>query len=112
MTVSLGNEDAAYPFSVLKKKDAVNDSVGGIPVVVFWGPGYYQRAGGPRWPLSPPTVLTAVWRVGADQLRSAATPIPWRTWSSGPGSRSPSNGIPGCAGCPSPFGGFRLRRSR
>ena len=39
VTVSLGNEDAAYPFSVLKKKDAVNDSVGGIPVVVFWTPG-------------------------------------------------------------------------
>jgi hypothetical protein len=39
VTISLGAEDAAYPFSVLQKKNAVNDSVGDIPVVVFWALG-------------------------------------------------------------------------
>jgi hypothetical protein len=39
LTVSLGGEDVAYPFSTLKKRNAVNDGVGGIQVVVFWAPG-------------------------------------------------------------------------
>lgn len=39
VTVSLGREDAAYPFSVLEKVDVVNDAVGGRPVVVFFQKG-------------------------------------------------------------------------
>jgi hypothetical protein len=39
VTVSLGNEDVAYPFRVLQKKNAVNDSIGGTAVVVLWAPG-------------------------------------------------------------------------
>ena len=39
VTVSFGGEDVAYPFSVLKTVRAVNDDVGGQPVVVFWQTG-------------------------------------------------------------------------
>jgi hypothetical protein len=36
VTVSLGGEDVAYPFSVLEKTPVVNDAVGGRPVVIFY----------------------------------------------------------------------------
>ncbi|MGE0538880.1 MAG: DUF3179 domain-containing protein [Dehalococcoidia bacterium] len=39
VTISLGGEDVAYPWSVLEKLQAINDSVGGRPVVVFWREG-------------------------------------------------------------------------
>ncbi|MGQ0571378.1 MAG: DUF3179 domain-containing protein [Armatimonadota bacterium] len=35
VTVSIGNEDVAYPFSVLEKAGVVHDTVGGTPIVVF-----------------------------------------------------------------------------
>jgi hypothetical protein len=35
VTVSLGNEDAAYPFSVLEKAGVVHDTIGGTPIVIF-----------------------------------------------------------------------------
>lgn len=39
VTVSIGNEHVAYPFSVLQKVRVVNDTVGGKPIVVLWAPG-------------------------------------------------------------------------
>ncbi len=36
VTVSLGGEDVAYPFSALEKTPVVNDVVGGRPVAVFY----------------------------------------------------------------------------
>jgi hypothetical protein len=39
VAVSLGGEDAAYPFDVLRKRPALNDKVGDVPVAVFWKPG-------------------------------------------------------------------------
>lgn len=39
VTVSLGGEDAAYPFSALEKAGVVHDVVGGIPVVIFFQKG-------------------------------------------------------------------------
>ncbi len=39
VTVSLGGEDAAYPFSLLREERVVNDTVGGQPIVVFFQPG-------------------------------------------------------------------------
>ncbi len=38
-TVSLGGEDAAYPFSLLAERRVVADTVGGTPIVVFYQPG-------------------------------------------------------------------------
>jgi hypothetical protein len=35
VTVSIGKEDVAYPFSVLEKAGVVHDSVGGTPIVIF-----------------------------------------------------------------------------
>ena len=34
--ISLGDEDAAYPFGFLKKQPVINDSVGGESIVVFY----------------------------------------------------------------------------
>ncbi len=39
VTVSLGGEDIAYPYTLLKKRGVVNDTVGGTPIVVFYRPG-------------------------------------------------------------------------
>jgi hypothetical protein len=39
VTVSLGGEDVAYPYSLLKKRRVVHDTVGGTPIVVFYRPG-------------------------------------------------------------------------
>jgi hypothetical protein len=39
VTVSIGKEDAAYPFSALEKALVVNDAVGGVPIVVFFQKG-------------------------------------------------------------------------
>ena len=39
VTVSLGGEDAAYPYAVLKQRRVVHDTVGGTPIVVFYRPG-------------------------------------------------------------------------
>jgi hypothetical protein len=38
-TVALNDEAAAYPNDVLKEMKVVNDTVGGVDVVVFWQPG-------------------------------------------------------------------------
>jgi hypothetical protein len=35
--VTVGKESKAYPFSVVSDEKAINDSVGGEPVVVLWG---------------------------------------------------------------------------
>src|SRR5947208_14525187 len=39
VTVSLGGEDVAYPFSVMEKVRVVNDTVGGGPIVVVFTKG-------------------------------------------------------------------------
>ncbi len=39
VTVSLGGEDVAYPYTLLKQRRVVNDTVGGAPIVVFYRPG-------------------------------------------------------------------------
>ncbi len=39
VTVSLGDEDVAYPFSALEKMRVVNDTVGGRPIVVLYTKG-------------------------------------------------------------------------
>lgn len=39
VTVSIGNEDMAYPFSVLEKVRVANDVVGGRPIVVMFAKG-------------------------------------------------------------------------
>lgn len=39
VTVSLGGEDVAYPFSVLEKVRVANDTVGGRPIVVLFSKG-------------------------------------------------------------------------
>ena len=39
VTVSLGGEDVAYPFSVMEKVRVVNDTVGGRPIVVVFTKG-------------------------------------------------------------------------
>ena len=39
VAISLGGEDAAYPFTVLETERAVNDVVGGEPIAVFFKPG-------------------------------------------------------------------------
>jgi hypothetical protein len=39
VTVSLGGQDAAYPFSLLAKERGITDSVGGQVIVVFFQPG-------------------------------------------------------------------------
>jgi Protein of unknown function (DUF3179) len=39
VAVSLGGEDVAYPFEVLRRRPALNDRIGDLPVVVFWQPG-------------------------------------------------------------------------
>ncbi len=36
VTVSIGKEDVAYPFSALEKVGGVHDTVGGTPIVVFF----------------------------------------------------------------------------
>ena len=39
VAVSLGGEDVAYPFTLLRERPAINDEVGAVPVAVFWKPG-------------------------------------------------------------------------
>jgi len=39
VTVALGGEAAAYPFSLLKEQGVVEDTVGGQPIVVFFQQG-------------------------------------------------------------------------
>ena len=39
VTVSLGGEDVAYPYTLLKQRHVVQDTVGGTPIVVFYRPG-------------------------------------------------------------------------
>jgi len=38
-TVDLGGEQVAYPYTELRKVGAVNETVGGQPLLVMWGPG-------------------------------------------------------------------------
>lgn len=38
-TVVLGDEAVAYPNEILQDVGVVNDTIGGVPVVVFWQPG-------------------------------------------------------------------------
>jgi len=37
--VSVGGVDVAYPFPILEAEQVVNDTVGGVPIVVWWAPG-------------------------------------------------------------------------
>ena len=39
VTVSLGGEDVAYPYALLKQQRVVHDTVAGSPIVVFYRPG-------------------------------------------------------------------------
>jgi hypothetical protein len=39
VAVSLGGEDVAYAFTVLRERPAINDEVGDVPIAVFWKPG-------------------------------------------------------------------------
>ena len=39
LTVSLGTEDVAYPFTTLERVGVVNDTVGGVPIVIFYAKG-------------------------------------------------------------------------
>jgi len=39
VAVTVGTDDAAYPFTRLRDVGVVNDAVGGRPLVVFWAPG-------------------------------------------------------------------------
>jgi thiol-disulfide isomerase/thioredoxin len=39
VTVDLNGEAVGYPYDVLQKVRVVNDTVGGIPIVVLWAPG-------------------------------------------------------------------------
>lgn len=39
VTVELGGEAVAYPFDLLRARRVVEDTVGGVPVVIFWSPG-------------------------------------------------------------------------
>ena len=50
VTVSIGTEDAAYPFSMLEKVQVVNDTVGGKPIVVFFVKGVTSALDGSSIP--------------------------------------------------------------
>jgi len=39
VTVSLGGDNVAYPYTLLKQRRVVRDTVGGTPIVVFYRPG-------------------------------------------------------------------------
>jgi hypothetical protein len=39
VALSLDGEDVAYPFELLRKRPALNDRVGDVPIVVLWKPG-------------------------------------------------------------------------
>ncbi|MCS7039115.1 MAG: DUF3179 domain-containing protein [Caldilineales bacterium] len=39
LTLDLGGEAVAYPYEALAREGVVNDTVGGVPVVVFWQAG-------------------------------------------------------------------------
>jgi thiol-disulfide isomerase/thioredoxin len=39
VTVELNDEAVAYPYQVLQEMRVVNDTVGGVPIVVLWAPG-------------------------------------------------------------------------
>ena len=39
ITVDLNGEAVAYPYAVLREVRVVNDTVGGVPIAVFWAPG-------------------------------------------------------------------------
>jgi thiol-disulfide isomerase/thioredoxin len=39
VTVELNGEAVAYPYDVLEERRVVNDSIGGVPIVVLWAPG-------------------------------------------------------------------------
>ncbi len=46
VAVTISDEDKAYPFSLLAKERAVEDTVGGQDIVVFWAPGTVSALGG------------------------------------------------------------------
>ncbi len=50
VTVSLGGEDVAYPFSVMDKVRVVNDTVGGRPIVVLYAKGVASALDGSSIP--------------------------------------------------------------
>jgi hypothetical protein len=39
LTIELKGEAVAYPYNVLQEVHVVNDTIGGIPIVVLWAPG-------------------------------------------------------------------------
>ncbi|MGH7525625.1 MAG: DUF3179 domain-containing (seleno)protein, partial [Gemmatimonadales bacterium] len=39
VAMSLGGEDVAYAFTVLRERPAIDDEVGDVPIAVFWNPG-------------------------------------------------------------------------
>lgn len=60
VTVSIGNEDVAYPFSVLEKVRVVNDTVGGRPIVVIYEKGVASALDGSSIPDSRDVGTSAV----------------------------------------------------
>jgi Protein of unknown function (DUF3179) len=48
LTVDLGGEAVAYPYDTLATIGTVNDTVGGQPIVVLWGPAPPPRSTRPR----------------------------------------------------------------
>lgn len=50
VTVSLNGEEAAYPYSVLRKRGVLMDSAGGVRIAIFYQPGTVSALGGPSIP--------------------------------------------------------------
>lgn len=62
VTVLLGGDQVAYPYSLLRRKGAVMDSVGGVEVAVFYQPGSASALGGASIPDSPDGGATGVFK--------------------------------------------------
>jgi len=62
VTVLLGGDQVAYPYSLLRRKGAVTDSVGGVEVAVFYQPGTASALGGASIPDSPDGGATGVFK--------------------------------------------------
>jgi hypothetical protein len=75
VSVSIGGDDVAYPYSVLQKRGVVPDAVGGTPIAVFYQAGTASALGGSSIPDSPDGGATGVFksRLGDHQLTFRAS---------------------------------------
>jgi hypothetical protein len=48
VAVSLDGDDVAYPFTALRRRPAINEQVGNVPIAVFWAPGTSSALDDPR----------------------------------------------------------------